>query len=546
MSELIQNSFIFRLLAAVTATLRRWWQFSALHRASDWWGRACADSVSCRLWLAWGSSANAGEYSLYHRILCRLRGCVEWCGDIFRQGLIFRLLQVIGSAWRRLISHSRLFSLINRLSARQWLLAAFAWYLPIEFLIRDTLGWLGLASLWEEAFMALAVVAVLWRIALRRSASLGRETALDAWLLLFMAVGFLLMSVNRPFPQVALPGYRIVVQYMLWYFIILRLLEDSRDLKVLLAACGLLLAFLALHGLYQYAVGVPIPDSWTSSSEAGVRTRVYSLTGSPNILGSLLVLLTPLAAAGLYYFRDWRAKAGCLLLVLISMLALLFTFSRGAWLGMMLAVAVFSVFVDGRLIALMGTAAAAILALVPSITSRITYLFSTEYAELTELGGRAFRWTTGLSLLHEGNPWLGYGLGMFGGAVAMDHKLLDETEDFYYYYMDNYYLKTLVEMGYLGLIFYILLLAAVLLIGLKAIQNSDRPFAGVSGDPLVRAQGNMRLWAIAIYCGLCGVLFHCYFENIFEEPYMSSYFWGLIAALIYLGFFRRRSGGDAR
>ena len=43
MSELIQNSFIFRLLAAVTATLRRWWQFSALHRASDWWGRACAD-----------------------------------------------------------------------------------------------------------------------------------------------------------------------------------------------------------------------------------------------------------------------------------------------------------------------------------------------------------------------------------------------------------------------------------------------------------------------------------------------------------------------
>ena len=150
------------------------------------------------------------------------------------------------------------------------------------------------------------------------------------------------MSFNRPYPQVALPGYRIVVQYMLWYFILLRLLEDDNDLKVVLAGFGLLLAFLALHGVYQFAVGVPIPETWTSSSEAGLRTRVYSISGSPNILGSLLVLLTPLAAAGLYFFRDRRAKWACLALVMVSMLALLFTFSRGAWLGMMLAVAVFS------------------------------------------------------------------------------------------------------------------------------------------------------------------------------------------------------------
>ena len=211
---------------------------------------------------------------------------------------------------------------------------------------------------------------------------------------------------------------------------------------------------------------------------------------------------------------------------------------------MILAVAMFSVFIDGRLIALMTTAMAAILALVPSITSRITYLFSPEYIDLSERGGRTFRWAAGLRLLHEGNPWLGFGLGMFGGAVAMDHKLLDQTEDFRYFYMDNYYLKTLVEMGYLGLIAYLLLLAAVLYMGLKAIQKSDRPLRGLPGDALVRAEGNMRIWAVAIFSGMCGVLLHCYFENIFEEPYMNSYFWGLAAVLVYIGFFRRRSDGD--
>ena len=126
----------------------------------------------------------------------------------------------------------------------------------------------------------------------------------------------------------------------------------------------------------------------------------------------------------------------------------------------------------------------------------------------------------------------------------MDHKLLDQTEDFFYFYMDNYYLKTLVEMGYIGFIFYVLLLIAVLYLGLKAIQKSDAPFKRLPGDALARAEGNMRLWTVAIFCGVCGVLLHCYFENVFEEPYMSAYFWGLMAVASYIGFFRHKRESD--
>ena len=34
---------------------------------------------------------------------------------------------------------------------------------------------------------------------------------------------------------------------------------------------------------------------------------------------------------------------------------------------------------------------------------------------------------------------------MFGGAIAMQTQIMDWIE---YFYMDNYYLKILVEMGY--------------------------------------------------------------------------------------------------
>ena len=42
-----------------------------------------------------------------------------------------------------------------------------------------------------------------------------------------------------------------------------------------------------------------------------------------------------------------------------------------------------------------------------------------------------------------------------------------------------------------------------------------------------------------IFAGQCGVLVHCYFENIFEEPYMQAYFWILAAMLVWLGFLRK-------
>jgi hypothetical protein len=54
-----------------------------------------------------------------------------------------------------------------------------------------------------------------------------------------------------------------------------------------------------------------------------------------------------------------------------------------------------------------------------------------------------------------------------------------------------------------------------------------------------RNAGNDKVICVGIFSGLCGCLAHCYFENIFEEPYMMAYFWGLAAALIYFGYFAK-------
>lgn len=537
--NIMANSRICRGLTQAGHTLHAWWRQGLLARAIGSLQRAYAASNFYRLWQNFGAAPDYFRLSWLTRLSRWLLRMWQGFGRSLAGSLTCRGLRAVGRGWRWLAARSRILALLSRLSLHQWLLVAFGFYLPLEFLIRDTLQLGFLSAIWEELFLLAAALLVLWRRALRETDAIRRETPLDVWLLLFFAVGFFLMSVLRPYPSVALPGYRIVVEYMLWFFLIVRLVEDDRDLKVLYVSLLLMSGFLALHGVWQYAVGVEIPTSWVSQTEMGVRTRVFSLTGSPNILGSLLVLTAPLAAAMIYFCRRTWLKALAFGLTGCYILSLLFTFSRGAWVGMIAAVVIFALFVDKRLLAIMGVAMAGLLIFVPSITSRLTYLFTEDYAVASAIGGRALRWQVGLQLLHEHNPWLGFGLGRFGGAVAMENQLLDETEEFSYFYMDNYYLKTLVEMGYLGLIAYLLLILALLVLGLRAIYRSDISFNGQGGDPLVRAEGNMRLIAVAIYSGLVGVLVHCYFENIFEEPYMSAYFWGLAALLMYLGYFRK-------
>ena len=542
MSEIVRNSLIYRWGTRAAHTIHRWWESGLIARGIAAVRNNYQKSCTRRIWEGWGNSRNRIEDSTYARFMHAVRRLFERIGDCLAQSVFYRFLLAIKRGYLRLSSHSKILSFINRISLRQWVLVAFALYLPINYVLKNVVSISALSAGWEEAFIIFAALLIIWRRALRQTDALNRETALDAWLILFMAVGFLLMSIIDPYPAIAFEGYRAVVEYMVWFFLIIRLVENDQDMKVLYITVLLLTAFLAFHGIYQYVIGVEIPSSWVSQTEMGVRTRVFSLCGSPNILGSLMVMTAPLWAALIYFCRSTKAKLLALFMTVCCCLTLLFTFSRGAWIGIVVAVVIFALFVDKRLLALLGIAVAAILAFVPSITSRLPYLFTSDYTAASTTGGRAIRWALGQELLHENSPWLGFGLGRFGGAVAMNNQVLDTTEEFSYFYMDNYYLKTMVEMGYLGIIFYALLLIALIVLGIKAIQRSDVNFARLPGDPLQRAVGNYRVLTIAIFAGLCGVLAHCFFENIFEETYMEAYFWGLAGLMMYLGFFHKRRG----
>ncbi len=545
MNDILEKSWLWRLINNLLAAIAAVYQKGIIARFFAAVNRQYQKSRLKNIWIDFCEVPFHGKKSRFVAFLDILRRLMERFGESLRQSILYRLVASICCGYLRVTKKSWLFSKINAVGLHRWLLILFALYLPIEYLIRDYLQLLALASVWEELLLVVVITYLFWQRVLQQTTAIKRDTPLDIFIIMFMAVGFLLMSLVSPDKSIALAGYRIVVEYMLWFFIIIRLVRDDDDFKLLYGGILAMAFFLSLHGIYQYIIGVPIPSSWTTSTEMSVRTRVFSLTGSPNIFGSLLVMTAPLAAAMVYYSRKNINKIIFVAITLLMCACLLFTFSRGAWVGMIVTVIIFALYVDRRLLVLLGVAMAAVLAFVPSITSRITFLFTSEYTTASEIGGRALRWATGKMLLSESHPWLGFGLGRFGGAVAMNNQVLEKTDEFSYFYMDNYYLKTLVEMGIIGLVFYLILIIALLIWGVRAIHRSDaRNMIGENLSATYRNVDNPKVLAVGIFSGLVGVLVHCYFENIFEEPYMTACFWGLAALLIYLGFFRKQKEKD--
>lgn len=526
MDEMLRLSLLWRVVAAiggffgriasgslVLAAIGRCWQASGVRR------------FFCRRLGAPDSCTAASGYTRFSQ------QCNDRLARVSRPLIWFRS-SVSGRIWRGLFrwgEGSLLLGWVFRGGLTGVILAVVGLYCGVDYVLRDVLAVPVLSSLWDEALLLLSFLWIL-RLRMDRPTPIqARTNPLDVPVLAFLALGFWLMNTIFDYYSISVDGYRATVQYMLWFFVITRMLRDDRDMMTLYLTMVALATVIALHGIYQYIVAVPIPSNWTDQAEQSVRTRVFSIFGSPNIMGDYMVMFAPMAAGLAYYFPKMWQKFLAWACAFAMCFGCLFTMSRGAWVAMAVAVVLFCLLVDRRLFLLLVVAAVAAMFL-PFVASRIGYLFTEQFAESTARGGRASRWHYGLNYLVEsGHPWLGLGLGMFGGAIAMQTQIIDQWD---YFYLDNYYLKIMVEMGYLGFIFFVVLLVALLYIGCRAVFRSRTP----KDDPAPRVQP----LAAGILAGLCGVLVHCYFENIFEEPYMMAYFWMMAAMLVYLGFFRRR------
>ncbi|MGE5482024.1 MAG: O-antigen ligase family protein [Bacteroidota bacterium] len=242
--------------------------------------------------------------------------------------------------------------------------------------------------------------------------------------------------------------------------------------------------------------------------------RAGTLWTACNGFGTLLIMSTPLALA---YFAERPQRAArywSIAYLAFSVGALLITFSRGAWLGFLLALTLYSV--AGQLerawgrIAAVGGCFALILFLMPAVRHRFLTIFSLKFNDI-----RLVVWTAALKMMKD-HPWFGVGAGVyyhvFRRYVPVSVSPAVEA------YAHNLFLNIWSEMGLVGLVLFLPILV-------KALRSAGR--LATTGDPFFRA----------LFAALAGVLLHQMVDVPIYGAQIGGAFWGLVGLSAAFGSF---------
>lgn len=313
----------------------------------------------------------------------------------------------------------------------------------------------------------------------------------------------------------------------------------KRALVVVLLGTG---ALVAVHGIFQFLFQVG-PEEFVLF---GRFMRAYGTFEQPNPYAGYLGLTLPLAV-GLVFagivpmggrisgkWLVWAGGSGALMAI-----ALVMSWSRGAWFGIAAAIGVMLVAVAARSgrAAMLGVVFAVLLAylllaggvslLPPSIVQRFSdfmpYLGVADVrgVEVTDANfavlERMAHWQSAIGMWTD-RPWLGVGIGNYEVVYARYSLPLWPSP---LGHAHNYYLNVGAEAGIMGLISYLVLWGAALLQSWKTARRA-------------------RNWNWGVALGVLGVIVHLSVHNIFDNLFVHAMYLQVAILLGLIAFQKRR------
>ena len=207
-----------------------------------------------------------------------------------------------------------------------------------------------------------------------------------------------------------LPGI-LSVAFILFAVVLGSAVTQRQQLDALIFLLVLSGAAVSAYGICQYVFGWGYQsDAWVDSEMfSSIGFRVTATLQNPNMLGQYLLLVIPVGGAKLLSCKTWKERVFYFISCALMCLCMILTFSRGAWLGLVFAAAVFFVLLDPRLILLAPFALIALYFVLPdTVIARFTSIGnlkdnSTSY--------RVSIWMGSLAMLKDGYWLCGVGPG---------------------------------------------------------------------------------------------------------------------------------------
>ena len=343
-----------------------------------------------------------------------------------------------------------------------------------------------------EPVVALAVVAFLARQFAVRMAARRTELVADHEPLwrsgplmapMFILLGAMLLSVFKAEDQLqSLKELAKWSELVAVYWLALNLLTERRKLAWFFSA--LVIAVLA-----ETAIGAAEVVLRIGPAEfliGGLILRAYGTFGQPNPYAGYLNLTLPVLL-GIALFADQRSLRFCSWLAALGVATVMVTtLSRGAWLGIAVALIVIGITASKRLgvwiwLALLFVAIvilAAVFGVIPfGASDRVLAAFGLSGVSLDSVTAENFSavqrlafWQAGLNMF-ENNPVLGVGIGNY---ISQYPTYAAQGWETVLGHAHDYYLNTAAETGLVGLAAYLLLLVAAFRAMAAAVRRAPK------------------------------------------------------------------------
>ncbi len=332
---------------------------------------------------------------------------------------------------------------------------------------------------------------------------------LDGTILLFMILmiggGFIAAS------RASMKPMLVYVAFMLAYFLVVNLIRSKEWIMRCVIGVVASGSMVALYGLYQNFFGT-VDQTWQDADMfSQIEGRVVSTFENPNVLAEYLIMILPLILALFLNASAPRKRLAFAIAGLAVGGCLIYTWSRGAWLGFMIGIVLFMLMYSRHTLTaiLFGSFAIPFLPFVlpESITQRFLSIgnlgdSSTSY--------RVNIWRGVFRMIKD--YWQsGVGIGTDSFRCVYPYYSLAAIESAPHSH--NLYLQITVELGIIGLIVFLAVLFTY-------VQSSFTLHA--------KEKRVEKLLSTAIFCGIFSVLAQGMTDYIWYNYRVFLMFWMLI------------------
>lgn len=411
---------------------------------------------------------------------------------------------------------------------------------------------------WFPTMLLAAIVAyttVCYLIKLFRGKRILKLEPVDiivcAFGVLLLCGGFISLSSSSLYPAL------LMTCLLLGYFLTVQLITSREWLIKCSVSCVLSATCVAIYGMVMYFLGLGYSSkAWLDDEMfGGIAGRAIATLGNPNVLGEYLILIIPIAVAMIFGLGEGLRRLPAIFCTAILGACLILTWSRGAWLALILAGLVFLLVWNKRSlwIVFAGIASLPILpSLLPdSIISRFTSIgnmadSSTSY--------RVYIWRATVQMIKDNFvSGIGIGEGAWDAVYPMYSYMGIEAAP----HSHNLYLQILLEIGVFGLALFVIFLFMMYQSGFtffssltgsttlvnpdisaslltQNISNADKDIA----DTVKQSKNQLRISTLGPLCGVFAVIVQGMTDYSWYNYRMFLMFWlvcGLALAYVRCG-----------